>query len=132
MDKKVILVYSNIISLICVVSSLILNLLYINVANVVTFYFILIIFLGFLSVSVVAVSLEKTNGIRVINLTTGSMRPELPIASIVVTKPFGKYGIGDVVTYYEKSPSTGVKFSRTFTHRIIEERDEKIILKFLS
>ena len=83
-----------------------------------------IVFLGFLFSLMLLYHTEQNSGIRVINLRTSSMEPSIASASIVVTYPKTKYGVGDIVTYRETSLRTGIEYSRTLTHRIVDQIDE--------
>ena len=80
----------------------------------------IIVYLGLLAVITLAAYSEKREGLRVVTITSGSMKPALPIASIFVTVPGTGYKVGDIVTYREVSQKTGVEFDRTITHRIID------------
>lgn len=85
-------------------------------------YGLTIIYMGLLSISLLAIYNEKSEGLRVITLTSGSMAPQIPVPSLVLTKPANIYKKGDIVTYREISPTTGLTFKHTITHRIIEEK----------
>ncbi|OGM27635.1 signal peptidase I [Candidatus Woesebacteria bacterium RIFCSPLOWO2_01_FULL_39_61] len=85
-------------------------------------YGLTIIYLGLLSISLLAILNEKSEGMRVITLTSGSMEPVIPVPSLVLTKPVESYKKGDIITYQEISPTTGITFNHTITHRIIEEK----------
>ncbi len=85
-------------------------------------YALLIVFLGLFSVLTLLTYTERDQGVRVVTLTSGSMKPTIPIASIIVTIPANKFKKGDIITYRETAEN-GVLFNRTITHRIIDIRN---------
>lgn len=76
-----------------------------------------------MSVSLITIVSEKSQGLRVITLTSGSMEPVIPVPSVVFTRPSTNYQVGDIITYKEVSAKTNLSFKRTITHRIIEEKN---------
>lgn len=56
--------------------------------------------------------------VRLYNVSTGSMKPTLPVGSLIIVKSEPDYKIGDVVTYASKNSKIPV------THRIVEISQE--------
>jgi signal peptidase len=85
---------------------------------------LLIVYLGVLAVGMLATQTEKSDGVRFITLSSGSMEPKIPSPSVVITTSANNYKIGDIITYKEVSEKTGFEFSRTITHRIIDIQED--------
>ena len=84
-------------------------------------YALVILFLGLFAVLTLAKYTEKQNGIRVTTITTNSMYPAIAPGSIIISTPTSIYSKGDIITYKEVNPKTGVETGRAITHRIISE-----------
>ena len=84
-------------------------------------YALVILFLGLFAVLTLAKYSEKQNGIRVTTITTNSMYPAIAPGSIIISTPTSIYSKGDIITYKEINPKTGVETGRAITHRIISE-----------
>ena len=68
---------------------------------------------------------ERGSGFRIIALTTGSMQPSIPIGSLVVSEKTNDYKEGDIVTFFEKNPATGIAYRRTLTHRLVQKSEKE-------
>lgn len=60
-------------------------------------------------------------GVRSYTVMTGSMRPTLPVGSMVFTYPQATYNIGDIITFN--------RGNITITHRIIEKSGTTFVTK---
>lgn len=80
---------------------------------------ILITYLGFVGVAVLAIQTEKERGLRYANLITNSMSPEIRPGSLVISQKQKSYKEGDIITYLEVNPTSGTPLKSTITHRII-------------
>jgi signal peptidase len=54
-----------------------------------------------------------------VTVLSGSMEPALPVGSVAIIRPRppGEIGVGDVITFADRNPDTGV--SRIVTHRVV-------------
>jgi len=77
------------------------------------FYYLLIFILITVAGTVVISALEIPGGWRIFTVSTGSMSPTIPVGSLIITKKYDNYSLGDVVTFrldeYQK---------KSVTHRI--------------
>lgn len=91
-------------------------------------YGVFIVFLGYFTAFSVLWRLDNP-GVRVTTILTGSMEPEIPTGSLIVTSPFDTYKIGDIITYRELHPTTQKETNRTLTHRVIatKQTDQGIV-----
>lgn len=83
-------------------------------------YAIIIVFLGFFAVTVLARYTEKESGLRISTITTPSMKPAINPGSLIVSLPKKEYKEGDIITYKEVNPKTNFETGRVLTHRIID------------
>lgn len=77
---------------------------------------VLLLFILAVGLFVIGTGSREIAGYRVYTVTSGSMEPEIPTGSLIVTKRLGEYRPGDIVTF--QLPSN---YRTIVTHRIIEE-----------
>lgn len=82
---------------------------------------LLIVYLGTVGIITLAIRSESANGIRLVNLNTGSMVPDITPGTAVITKQQNDYFINDVITYQEVNPTSGNFLPSTVTHRIVKK-----------
>lgn len=89
-----------------------------TVLSVVIFVFGLFIFVSVLNAS--AGKVPSVLGFSFMQIQTGSMEPEYPVGSIVVTRKIDvdKLEKGDVISFYSSDPQTK---GMPITHRIVEK-----------
>ena len=73
-------------------------------------YWFILAGLGLVAIFVGISGLNLPGGYKLFTVQSGSMQPAFKIGSLVVVKPAGEYGIGDVITFKNAPPTT--------THRI--------------
>ncbi|WP_240340671.1 signal peptidase I [Nocardioides sp. SYSU D00038] len=80
-----------------------------------------LVILGCLAVLTAAVLVPRVAGATPYTVLTGSMRPDLPPGTLVVSRPVepGEIGIGSVITYQLRSGQP-----QTVTHRVVEVRSD--------
>jgi signal peptidase len=81
----------------------------------------LIIYLGLVAIGTLTVYTEAADGIRLVSLTTGSMAPEIPPGTAVLTQKEPVYYENDIITYQEVNATSGNPLPSTITHRIIKK-----------
>jgi signal peptidase len=90
------------------------------------FYWLTLFLLVFVSFVVASSALNLTGGYRLLFVKSGSMRPSIPMGSLIFTKPQESYKPGEVITFEEQGTSGNL-----VTHRIsdIEQlEDEKLFI----
>ncbi len=85
-------------------------------------YGLFIIFLGYFAAFSILWRLDNPTA-RITPILTGSMEPTIPTGSLIITSISENYYVGDIITYREIHPQTGVETDRTLTHRIIATKD---------
>ncbi|MBP8961092.1 signal peptidase I [Patescibacteria group bacterium] len=74
---------------------------------------LLLFLLAVTALVLVLATIETPLGIKVFNVTSGSMEPNIKMGTLVFVKPADEYQIGDVITFYPKFFT-----KETVTHRI--------------
>jgi signal peptidase I len=86
------------------------------------FYTILIIFLIFISGSLILTKLNTPIQYRIYSIQSGSMEPVLPLGSVIAVLPRDNYQVNDIVTFAKNDDP-----KNTVTHRIVDiSRDEDL------
>lgn len=90
-------------------------------------YWLMILILVVVGGIVALSSLNLPNGIKLFAVKSGSMRPAIPVGSIVAVQPQERYRIKDVVTYKREEDRKISNPEFTTTHRIVEikKKDNK-------
>lgn len=78
-------------------------------------YYIFIAFIVVIAVLLIISVLPITGNIKFMIVQSGSMSPEIKTGSIVMTKPFSEYKVGDIITF-----GTYSKTKAPTTHRIFD------------
>ena len=89
-----------------------------KVSNI--FYGLIIVFLAVIAGLVGVSALDIPNGIRLYTVQSGSMEPAIRTGSLVIDKPQGSYGVGDVITFKSADERNNNRPKVTTTHRIDE------------
>lgn len=82
-------------------------------------------------IAAVAVAVvPAVTGSHALTVLSGSMRPALPVGSVVVTRPTSAEEIrpGDVVTYTDRAPDSAD--TRVVTHRVVDVQDDPAGVSF--
>lgn len=89
------------------------------------FYSVMVVIL-FTVASIITVSnIDIPNGIKIFAVQSGSMEPTIHVGSIVITKPFQDYKVGDIVTFKTREEKLIKRPKQTTTHRIYEVKKNK-------
>ncbi len=80
------------------------------------FYYLIVVFIGLAALLLVFSTLPVTGNYKVMIVSSGSMRPDITMGSIVIVKPADNYKIGEVVTFQTGEDRDPI------THRINEIR----------
>lgn len=83
-------------------------------------YWLMVLILVVIGGIVALSALNLPNGVKLFAVKSGSMRPAIPVGSIVVVKPQEKYGLKDVVTYKREEDRKISNPEFTTTHRVVE------------
>ena len=76
-------------------------------------YWLIFAFLILIALIVTSSALNISGGYKLLVVQSGSMRPSIPVGSLVFTKPERTYQINDVITFYEQGEEKNM-----VTHRI--------------
>lgn len=88
-----------------------------------------LIFLIIIGVSIAFSMLPIKNNYQVLTVMSGSMKPNIPVGSVIVIKPQTTYIPGDVITF--KTPASTKKNDYT-THRIVEVSNSDGVITFVT
>jgi len=67
---------------------------------------------------------DTPNGIKLYTVQSGSMTPEIPVGSLVITKPLSDYQKNDIITFKTEQDRAIKNPKHTITHRIYEIKTE--------
>ena len=82
------------------------------------------ILIGIAVLLLIIIIIGNLKNIKMFVVDSGSMQPKLKVGDLIFVMNYSEYGIGDIVTYYDK------KFDGYVTHRIIgKAEDGKFIMK---
>jgi len=79
------------------------------------FYTLLFLLLFTMAASLVLTRLNTPLQIKLYSVLSGSMEPQIPLGSVIVTVPQSEYKEGDIITFGAETDRT-----KTVTHRILE------------
>jgi len=95
-------------------------------------YWLIVAALSFVA-GITAISiLEIPKGIKVYSVQSGSMRPTLPPGSLIIVKSVDYYRPGDIITFKAENNYSNQKDSQVITHRLIEVREAKQGVEYLT
>jgi len=81
-------------------------------------YYLFLVIIAAVALLLIISVLPITGNIKFMIVQSGSMEPQIKTGSIVMTKPFSEYRVGDIITF-----GTYSKTKAPTTHRIVEVKD---------
>jgi signal peptidase I len=91
----------------------------------------LILFLGLIITIALLNMSEPENGYRIVPIISGSMSPSIKPGSVAFIIPDHSSKVGDIVSFKEKSTTSGNYTGRILAHRIVEQlikKDDKYFI----
>lgn len=93
-----------------------------------TYWFLLGLLLLIIIITT-ASALNIPSGFKLYTVQSGSMKPTIPLYSLILVQPQNNYQVDDIITYKKPEDKNNPKPKITITHRIIEVKDNQFTIK---